>query len=334
MQFSEIKGQEQAIHIIQRAIETQHIAHAYLFTGPEGVGKKKTALAMAQYLNCTDKTGNNLYSCGRCASCIQAQSGSQPDIIVLEPDGNSIKIEQIRTLLAKVSLRNYDSAYKMIIINDAHLMTEQAANCLLKTLEEPTANTVFLLITSQVQTLPITILSRCQQIQFQALAPALIQELLSDLYPAQQSRIGLVSALAKGSMQTAADLLANEELAQARQDFYQLLAKLNTVRPAQIINWCEQWDKNKKMVKTLLELGQIWYHDVLLATMGGDSALLISQDYLADLRLQRIAPEHLLDILQYFRSGTEQLECNASPRLVLEVVLLKTQQLLSKPDSK
>ncbi len=334
MQFSEIKGQEQAIHIIQRAIETQHIAHAYLFTGPEGVGKKKTALAMAQYLNCTDKIVDNLHSCGHCSSCIQAQTGSQPDIIVLEPDGNSIKIEQIRSLLAKVSLRNYDSTYKIIIINDAHLMTEQASNCLLKTLEEPTANTVFLLITAQIQNLPITILSRCQQIQFQALSPALIQDLLSALYPAQQSRIGLVSALAKGSMQTAADLLANEELAQARQDFYQLLAKLNTIRPAQIINWCEQWDKNKKMAKTLLELGQIWYHDVLIATMGGDTALLISQDYLAELRTQRIAPEYLLSILQYFRTGTEQLEYNASPRLVLEVALLKTQQLLSKTDSK
>ena len=330
MQFTEIKGQTQAIHIIQRAIETGHIAHAYLFTGPEGVGKKKAALAMAQYLNCTGKADGSIESCGHCPSCIQAQTGSQPDIMLLEPDGTSIKIEQIRTLLSKVSLRNYDSTYKVIIINDAHLMTEQAANCLLKTLEEPTANTVFLLITAQVQNLPITILSRCQQIQFQALSPALIQDLLLELYPAQQSRIGLVSALAKGSMQTAADLLSNEELVQARQDFYQLLAKLNTIRPAQIISWCEQWDKNKKMVKTLLELGQIWYHDVLLTTMGGDTALLISQDYLAELRTQQIAPEALLHILQYFRTAAEQLEYNASPRLVLEVTLLKTMQLVSE----
>lgn len=330
MQFSEIKGQQQAIHILQRAIQTQHIAHAYLFTGPEGVGKKKTALAMAQYLNCSHKNPDTLQSCGQCPSCIQAATGSQPDIILLEPDGASIKIEQIRTLLTKVSLRNYESAYKVIIINDAHLMTEQAANCLLKTLEEPTDNTVFLLITAQVQNLPITILSRCQQIQFQSLAPSLIQELLQQLHPALQSRIGLVSALARGSMQTAEDLLANEELALARQDFYQLLAKLDTVRPAQIISWCEQWDKNKKMARTILELGQIWYHDVLLAVMGGDTSLFVSQDYLAELRNQRIAPEHLLHILQYFRTAAEQLEYNASPRLVLEVVLLKTQLLIAK----
>jgi DNA polymerase-3 subunit delta' len=330
MQFSEIKGQEQAIHILHRAIETRHIAHAYLFTGPEGVGKKKTALALAQYLNCTNKADGIIQSCGVCPSCVQAQSGSQPDIIVLEPDGNSIKIEQIRTLLAKVTLRNYDSIYKVILINDAHLMTEQAANCLLKTLEEPTENTVFLLITSQMQNLPITILSRCQQIQFQSLSPALIQELLQKLYPAQQSRIGLIAALAGGSMHTAEELLANEELSQARQDFYQLLAKLNTMRPAQIIAWCEQWEKNKKMARTLLELGQIWYHDVLLTVMHSDSRLLVNQDYLAELRTQQLAAEHVLNILQYFRTGMEQLEYNASPRLVMEVALLKTQILISK----
>ena len=330
MQFSEIKGQEQAIHIITRAIQTQHIAHAYLFTGPEGVGKKKTALAMAQYLNCTNKHAETLLSCTQCPSCIQAKNGSQPDIIVLEPDGNSIKIEQIRALLAKVSLRNYDSFYKIIVINDAHLMTEQAANCLLKTLEEPSDNTIFLLVTSQMQNLPITILSRCQQIQFQALSPSLIQTLLQQLHPAQQSRIGLVSALAKGSMQTAEDLLANEELAATRQDFYQLLAKLNTVRPAQIISWCEPWDKNKKMVKTLLELAQLWYHDVLLSAMGAAHTVLVNQDYLAELRTQQVAPELLLRISQYFRTAAEQLEYNASPRLVLEVALLKTQQLISK----
>lgn len=329
MQFSAIKGQEQAIHILQRAIQTDHIAHAYLFTGPEGVGKKKTALAMAQYLNCAQKDAATMQSCEQCPSCIQARTGSQPDIIVLEPDGNSIKIEQIRTLLNKISLRSYESIYKVIILNDAHLMTEQAANCLLKTLEEPTNNTIFLLITSQVQNLPITILSRCQQIQFQALSPSLIRELLQTLYPAQQSRIGLVSALSKGSMHTAEELLANEELTTARQDFYQLLAKLNTMRPAQIISWCEQWDKNKKMVRTLLDLGELWYHDVLVTSMGGDNSLLVNQDYLSELSTQHIAVEHLLHILQYFRTGIGQLEYNASPRLVLEVILLKAQMLVS-----
>ncbi len=324
MQFSDVKGQEKAIHILQRAIQNRHIAHAYLFTGPEGVGKKKTALALAQYLNCAAADTAHFSSCEHCPSCIQSVSGSQPDLILLEPDGSSIKIEQIRSLLSKVSLRNYENTYKVIIINDAHLMTEQAANCLLKTLEEPTDNTVFILITAQVQNLPVTILSRCQQIPFHLLPPSIIQDILQELHPERQSQIGLVTALAKGSVSTAETLLANEEIASARQDFYSLLIRLSQVSPAQIIGWCEQWDKNKKMVKSLLELGQLWYHDVLMVNTSGQMTLLVNQDYLAPLKSQTIEPQQLLHILQYFQTAMAQLESNASPRLVMEVVLLKT----------
>ncbi len=325
MQFSDIQGQEKAIHILQCAIQNRHIAHAYLFAGPEGVGKKQTALALAQYLNCAAPDLNTFTSCGNCPSCIQSVSGSQPDILMLEPDGASIKIEQIRTLLSKVSLRSYENAYKVIIINDAHLMTEQAANCLLKTLEEPTDNTVFILITAQVQNLPVTILSRCQQISFHLLSPSVIQDILQKLHPERQSQIGLVTALAKGSVSTAENLLANEEIAGARQEFYDLLMKLHQMRPAQIIGWCEQWDKNKKMVKALLELGQLWYHDALMVNTSGQMTLLVNQDYLAPLKSQKIAPQQLLQILQYFQTGMAQLESNASPRLIMEIVLLKTQ---------
>ena len=325
MQFSDIQGQEKAIHILQCAIQNRHIAHAYLFAGPEGVGKKQTALALAQYLNCAAPDLNTFTSCGNCPSCIQSVSGSQPDILMLEPDGASIKIEQIRTLLSKVSLRSYENAYKVIIINDAHLMTEQAANCLLKTLEEPTDNTVFILITAQVQNLPVTILSRCQQISFHLLSPSVIQDILQKLHPERQSQIGLVTALAKGSVSTAENLLANEEIAGARQEFYDLLMKLHQMRPAQIIGWCEQWDKNKKMVKALLELGQLWYHDALMVNTSGQMTLLVNQDYLAPLKSQKIAPQQLLQILQYFQTGMAQLENNSSPRLIMEIVLLKTQ---------
>lgn len=329
MQFSEIKGQEKAIHILQRAIQNNHIAHAYLFTGPEGVGKRITALAFAQYLNCESPDFATFHSCEHCPACIQASCGSHPDIILLEPDGTSIKIEQIRNLLNKVSLHNYESTYKIIIINDAHLMTEQAANCLLKTLEEPTENTVFVLITALVQNLPITVLSRCQQIQFNSLSPLLIQNILQQLYPERQSQIGLVSALAKGSVSMAENLLANEEIASARQDFYQLLINITHSSPSQIIGWCAQWDKNKKMVKSLLELGQLWYHDILLVTTAGALELLINQDYLAPLKTQQIAPKKLLIIFQQFQTGLIQLESNATPRLVLEIVLLKTQAVLT-----
>ena len=116
-----------------------------------------------------------------------------------------------------------------------------------------------ILVTSQVQNLPITILSRCQQVQFNILPSAVIQDILQRLHPERQSQIGLAAALSQGSVSTAEVLLANEEIAAARQDFYRLLNQLEQLNPADIILWCEQWDKNKKMVRSLLELAQLWY---------------------------------------------------------------------------
>ena len=330
MQFTDIKGQENAITLLKCALENHHIAHAYIFYGPDGVGKRKTALALAQYLNCPSKDEATLSSCDRCPSCSQANSNSHPDIIQVEPDGASIRIEQIRKLLARVALRSYESPYKVVIIDDAHLMTQESSNCLLKTLEEPTDNTVFILIASQIQKLPITILSRCQQVRFSPLSSSLMQEILSELYPQWQSRIGLVSVLAQGSLDKAAALLTNEELSSARTDCYLFLLDLKEKHPSDIINWCAQWDKNKKMVQLILELFQFWYRDLLLINSSVPVTLCINQDYIADLQKQKTDPSQLLNILQYIQSAIIQLGANASPKLVLEIVLLKTQAELCR----
>lgn len=329
MQFNEILGQEQALHILLQAITHQQVAHAYLFTGPEGVGKKKTALALAQYLNCT-APDKGTSSCGVCPSCLQAASGNYPDLFLIEPDGATIKIEQIRTLLDKLSLRSYAGGYQIIIIDQAHTMTEQASNCLLKTLEEPSGNAVFCLITSQSAALPITILSRCQQLQFHPLAPEVLQQILQKKYPEKQSRIGLVSALAKGSLHTAEEILNNEEFTQARTDFYDLLSRLAQLTPADILLWCEQWDKNRKMVSALLELCQLWYHDILLLNTTKKQELLINQDYLAALQQLSLAPSQILLILEACQKASQQLEFNATPRLTLSVLLLKIQTIIKE----
>lgn len=329
MQFTDILGQEQALHILCQAISHHQVAHAYLFSGPEGVGKKKTALALAQYLNCA-QPDKQLNSCGVCPSCVQAASGNYPDLFLVEPDGATIKIEQIRSLLNKLSLRSYAGGYQIVIIDQAHTMTEQAANCLLKTLEEPPANTVFCLITSQSAMLPITIISRCQQLQFHPLAPEVVRQVLQTKYPEKQSRIGLVTALAKGSLYTAEEILNNEEFTEARTNFYELLARLTSLTPADILLWCEQWDKNRKMVAVLLELCQLWYHDALLLTTAKKQDLLINQDYLAAFGQLKLTPAQALQILEACQTAVRQLDSNATPRLTLSVLLLKIQTILKE----
>lgn len=331
MRFSDIQGQDTALHILKQAIRNHHVAHAYLFTGPEGVGKRSAALAMAQYLNCTNPNEAMVDSCGVCPSCQQVAAGSQPDILWLAPDDmGSIKIEPVRNLISRLALQSYESTYKVAIIDNAHTMTNEAANALLKTLEEPADNTVFFLISSQFQNLPETILSRCQQVVFQPLTLAVLKDLLQEKHPEHRSRIGVAAALAQGSMSMAEDLLADEEFSTVRQEFCELLLNLSHKSASDILLWCEKWKKNRNTVLDLLELGQIWYHDLMVLSLTGDTAGLVNQDYLAE--LSRLSPdtEAVLSVLEYFQTGVTQLtEHYATPELVLNVVLLKTRQALN-----
>ena len=305
MGFSAIQGQTQALEILQQAVRHEHLSHGYLFTGPAGTGKKMTAMALAQYINC-----------------------QHPDIFLIEPTGASIKIEQIRLLNAKVALRSYEGAYKVIVIDDAHLLTTEAANSLLKTLEEPADDTVFVLITAQPQQLPVTILSRCQQIAFKPLTRSILEALLQERHPEMSSRVGLAAALAQGSASRAEELLADDDLNAARTELYQLLESLVKQPPGELLLWCEKWDKDRKMVRYLLELTQLWFRDLLIWQTTGDSRQLINQDQLSALKTAS-SLAGLTAACRFAQDGLNQLERNVSPRLILEVCLLKSRQALT-----
>lgn len=323
MRFSDVLGQASALQILQRSLSNEHFAHGQIFVGPEGVGKKNMALAVAQYLNCQHRDLMHTESCGVCPSCIKISYLEHPDVIIIEPDGASIKIEQIRTMNSKVALHAYEGAYKVVIINDAHLMTAQAANSLLKTLEEPTSDTIFILITAVVQQLPATVLSRCQQVQFKPLPAVVLSGILSADYPQKQEELPLVVALCQGSAKIANDLLATDQLTDARKQLYDLLKNFGRQNPSTLILWCEQWDKNRKMVKAILELSQLWFRDCLIWATTKELNLLINQDYASAFDDHLISFGVLTGILQEINEAFAQLECNASPRLVLEVLFLK-----------
>ena len=327
MGFSAIQGQVQALEIIQQALTHHHLSHGYLFTGPSGVGKKMTAFALAQYINCRNPHTDQVESCGQCPSCIKIQNVEHPDVLLVEPTGSSIKIEQIRLLNTKAALRSYEGAYKVIIIDEAHLMTTEAANSLLKTLEEPAEDTIFILVTAQPQQLPVTILSRCQQIAFKPLTRPILESILQKLHPELSSRVGLASALAQGSASRAEELLADDELNAARSDLYQLLGALSKQAPGEMLLWCEKWDKNRTMVRYLLELIQLWYRDLMIFQTTGDSQQVVNQDQLAAFQLSP-SLDALTTICRFAQEGLNQLERNVSPRLILEVCLLKSRQAI------
>mgnify|MGYP001569271632 CR=1 FL=1 len=176
MPFSEICGQDRPIEVIKGIIESKRIAGAYFFTGPEGVGKFFTALKFTQTLNCLK---GGLDPCQICASCLKISKGFHPDIqIINEGEQEAIKIETVREIKRQLNLRPYEGNFKVCLINDAHNLTAEAANALLKILEEPPNKSVLILVSSQSKLIFKTILSRCKIIRFSALPAKKVREIL------------------------------------------------------------------------------------------------------------------------------------------------------------
>ena len=186
MSFQNIMGQDMAKNLLQSALRSDSVSHAYIFSGPAGCGQMKTAMTFAQALFCTELEDD---ACGHCLECRKVEHGNHPDLHLLAPDGSSIKIDQIRELQRVFSYRSESKNPKVYIIDHADTMTVQAANSLLKFLEEPPVPAVAVLLTENGQALLPTIQSRAQTISFFPLKPALmLQQLVDEGYPQQLAR--------------------------------------------------------------------------------------------------------------------------------------------------
>lgn len=165
MSFKNIIGNNNAKKILTKSLDNNTILHSYMFVGNDGIGKKLTAMQFAKMILCEDY--NSGEECNRCKSCIEFDSNNNPDFNIIEPDGKIIKIEQIRELQTKIIEKPIISSKKVYIIDNAHLMTKEAQNCLLKTLEEPPEYIVIILIVSNESRILTTIKSRCMKVNFE-----------------------------------------------------------------------------------------------------------------------------------------------------------------------
>lgn len=179
--FSALRGQEKGKKILQRVIGSGRMSHAYLFRGPDGVGKRFCAQLVAAYLNCHHPSEDG--GCSACPSCRKYLSGSHPDITLVSPEYGVIKIDRIRELCRSLSYPPYESAVRVVILEDIHSMRQEAANALLKTLEEPPENNILILTAESSRAILPTIISRCQVIPFYGLTASQTAEILGGLYP-------------------------------------------------------------------------------------------------------------------------------------------------------
>jgi DNA polymerase III subunit gamma/tau len=207
--FGEIVGQKAVAQTLMNALASNRIGHAYLFAGPRGVGKTTAARILAKALNC--ETGISREPCNTCSSCQDITQGRHLDVI--EVDGASNRgIDEVRELRENVRFSPYRGRYKVIVIDEVHMLTEPAFNALLKTLEEPPSRVVFILATTESHKVPMTILSRCQRFEFRRIASADIIERLEEMGKAEDIKIDpeglkMIASAAEGSLRDAQSLL-------------------------------------------------------------------------------------------------------------------------------
>ena len=208
-EFDAVVGQDPVTRTLRNALASGRVAHAYLFTGPRGVGKTTTARLLAKALACTERTGAE--ACGRCPSCADFVSGAPVDVMEIDAASNT-SVDDIRTLRENVKYAPARSRFKVYIVDEVHMLSGPAFNAFLKTLEEPPAHVVFILATTDPKRIPATVLSRCQRFDFKPIPPELLTASLTEILkreqvPFEPAALPLLVRAAEGSLRDALSLL-------------------------------------------------------------------------------------------------------------------------------
>ncbi len=322
MLLAEVIGHSRAKRILQNALAENRVAHAYLFYGPAGAGKTTLAGAFAGALLCRDAVTD---ACGKCLVCRRAASGRLPDFFEVKAAGNKIKIEQVRELQRKVQFKPYEASRKVYLISQAEMMTRDAANCLLKILEDPPPHTVFLLTAVNHYNLPSTVISRCQMIPLGKTPLGEIEKMLLADCRVDLQTAKLLASLSNGLPGLAKDLADSGKSLQVRELMFDLAERIINKNPSELLKTAEEFEKRKEILPEVFEQLLLWYRDQLIWLQTGEANLIINIDklnYLQNL-VQTADPDYLISSITDILGAKKQMEQNVNLRLILEVLLLR-----------
>ncbi len=323
MGFQNIIGQEQIKEHMQNALQTQKVSHAYIIHGEKSTGKEFIARVFSMALQC-EKGG--MEPCNECHSCKQALSSNQPDIIyVTHEKPNTISVEDIRTQVNNdVAIKPYSSRYKVYIINEAEKMTVQAQNAILKTLEEPPAYVVIILLVSNLQTLLPTILSRCVTLNMKPVSDILVRKYLMEELQVPDYRADVCVAFARGNIGKAKTLASSEEFDNVKNEALALLKYVHDMELHEIILAVKKINEYKLEISDYLDIMSIWYRDVLLFKATADANSLVFREEIQAIRkvVARCSYEGIETVIHALAKAKKRLEANVNFELTMELLFL------------
>ena len=329
----QVVGQARAVSLLQRSLEREMVAHAYLFIGPPHVGKMTLALNLAQGLNCEAADS----PCGVCVSCERIASAKHADVQVIglacgrnsagAKPRTEISIDQIREMQHSSNLPPFEGKYKVFIIDEAEQLSTEAANCLLKSLEEPAEKVTFILLTTNDGLLPATVVSRCQRLELLPLPTGEVEAALNNQWSVEGQKAKLLARLSHGCLGWALSAALDDSLLLWRGERVNRLVGIIKADCEERFNYAaklaEQFSQDRELIWETLDLWLDWWRDLLLVKLGCVGAITnvdfettlveIAQGYsLAQIRTSIIS----------IQQAVEQLRQNANARLVLEVLML------------
>lgn len=320
------KVQPLVMRYLKNSLQKKRMAHAYLFEGEHGTGKVHVSLMLAKSIFCTSPQESYI-PCEACVNCKRINNGNHPDVHVLEPDGLSIKTAQIEGLQQEFSKKGVESKQKLYMIVHADKMTTNAANKLLKFLEEPNAETTAILITEQVQQILQTIISRCQTISFRSLPPQLLSAKLQEegIHHVKASLLANMT----NSVQEAVALNNDDWFVQARKIVLKLYKALHYDSLYAMVSLQEDWFiyfKERNQLDRGLDLLLLLYKDLLYIKVGKADQLIypdLSQQLEAD--ALQITTRQLSERMEAILEAKRKLNANMNPQLLMEQLVLNLQ---------
>jgi DNA polymerase-3 subunit delta' len=323
-------GQDRAVLQLKSNLSKGTAARSYLFTGPPGIGKMALAVSLAQALNCPSEEP----PCGHCSACQRIAARKHPDVEVIglaadaEGSRTEIVIDQVRRLQHDANLSPYEGACRVFIVNGAELLSIEAANCFLKTLEEPVDRVVFVLLAVDEELLPATVVSRCQRLELKPAPAATIEAFLIDKLGLPTLKAGLLARLSRGRPGWAITAAGDSALLERRAERLESLrAALNgdyEERFSYAARLAAGFGRKRQEVFEVLDLWTVFWRDLMLIKLGLKEAV-TNTDLEAELtqRADGYSLEEIRDTINSMLKTEQGLRSNANARLALEVLMLQ-----------